>query len=479
MSLNSIANRLTPSAPTEITFGAQPIATGRKFTTIFGHRAAAGGSGLNYTPYTVVNVGDPTAALAEVDALAGSGSQIGKMAQAFVKANSAANRSSFPAFRVVILANADVGFGGADEAIVAVRNLRSDMFVSPYPASDATRRATLLALCSLISGPDRNLQGQFGSFATFGSLEALATAILYAINDRFALVAYFQDTNTALVNTTGDTTAASHTLTALASVAGINLGALVTGTGIPANTFVGAIRATEVDLVNASGVFVNATSTNAAEALAFQNLVSQEDEIVAAAHAGAMMSSAYPYNPLQNVVVGGLLPPKKTSDIIAFDPAGASESALVAGLSPLSVIPGNLVAFIRTRTTFTTLPGNITVTDYFDWQQIVVLYDFRENLYQISQNPPFNNNPGGTKASAQIAAKFKDEVLRVAGIFEETGAFQDVKALAKYFFVQISTTSKGRFDYRIPVEAIPGLYVIAGNIQAVSSVQSALLTSTI
>jgi hypothetical protein len=59
-------------------------------------------------------------------------------------------------------------------------------------------------------------------------------------------------------------------------------------------------------------------------------------------------------------------------------------------------------------------------------------------------------------------------LLREAYNFEVLGAFQNVMLSAKLFQIEASKTSKGRFDFKIPVEVIPGLYVIAGNIQAVS-----------
>jgi hypothetical protein len=62
----------------------------------------------------------------------------------------------------------------------------------------------------------------------------------------------------------------------------------------------------------------------------------------------------------------------------------------------------------------------------------------------------------------------KDEVLREAQVFEDVGMFQGVKTLAPLFKIQPSTTSRGRFDFKIPVNVLPGLTVIAGNIQAVS-----------
>jgi hypothetical protein len=112
MSLTSISNRLTPSSPIELTFGKQPIATGRKITTLIGHMTSGGGEGLPYGAYDIVNVGDSKNAKIEVDLLAGSGSQIGKMAEAFVKANSEVSGGrNFPAFRVVLLPSTELSFG--------------------------------------------------------------------------------------------------------------------------------------------------------------------------------------------------------------------------------------------------------------------------------------------------------------------------------------------------------------------------------
>lgn len=464
MPITSIADRLTPSSPIEVTFGAQPIATGRKFTTLFGHRASAGGSAIDYLVHDVVNVGDYAAAKAEVEALAGTDAQIALMAEAFVKANALVSSSrNFPAFRIVILPNAEVHFGPAGEAITAIKFLRNDMLVSCYPASDSTNLATLVAAAQLMSGIDRDLQGQFGTEISVASLDVLSAQLAYAINKREVIVHTLPDTNTAaVVGSEGDTVLGSNKLINVTIVDGLYKGAQISGTGIPANTIVENFDASSITMSKA------ATATASAVDLTIQNVVSQKVEIVAAAGAAAMMQSVFPYNPLQQVAIGGLIPPQKPADRIAIDPNGASEQALSAGLSPLYVQPGNVVAFIRTRTTFTTLPGNIAVTAYFDWQDIVLLYDFREVCYQITQNPPFNNNPGGTKASARTAALLKDEVLREAQNFEDLGAFQGVKTLAKDFIVQNSTTSRGRFDFKIPVNVIPGLYVIAGNIQAVS-----------
>jgi phage tail sheath gpL-like len=200
--------------------------------------------------------------------------------------------------------------------------------------------------------------------------------------------------------------------------------------------------------------------------LTVQNQISQPSEIVAAAHAGGLMASQFPYYPMQGIGTA-LIPPQKQSDWIAIDPNGASEAALVGGLSPLVVTNGS-VNFLRTRTTWT-MNGLIPVTAYFDWQDLVTLNDFREDCFVIGQSPPFNNNPGGTKDSLAIANQFKDEVLAEAFIYETENAFQAVKSLAPQFEVAPSQTSRGRFDFLIPVNVLPGLFVIAGNIQGVTA----------
>jgi hypothetical protein len=531
--LTDIADRLTPSVPIELTFGAQIIAAGVKVTTLFGHKATSGDTVPDYSVYNVINVGDPVAAKAELDAVAGANSQASLMAQAFVKANSVNGRSNFPAFRVVLLPNSELHFGPNNEAILAVQNLRSDTLVSCYPTEDSTNLATLMALQAQISGPDRDLQGQFGSFVVAASLLPKAAQLTFVNNSRGLISVALPDSNVDLVNVLGSTavgsqvisnvsqapltknadlTAGSTTLTNFGGTDGVYPGASVTGAGISAGTIVekiindnsvsislpatatasaesltvvnqptanvypgalvtgpGIPAATVIQSVGANSITISNVATAAGTSVSFalQNQISQPAEIVACDHAALMMQSQQPYNPLQNIA-GALIPPRKSSDLIQIDPFGDSEALLKAGLSPYIVKADGTVVLLRTRTTYHLLPDGVTaVNAYFDWQDLVTMNDFREVCYQISQNPPFNNNPGGTKASLQVAALFKDEVLREAQVFEDLGMFQAVKTLAPQFIVAPSTTSRGRFDFKIPVNVLPGLYVIAGNIQGV------------
>jgi hypothetical protein len=70
-------------------------------------------------------------------------------------------------------------------------------------------------------------------------------------------------TLTLLVGATGNTTTGSNQVVSMSSVAGLNVGALVTGTGIPAGTVVTAISGTTLTLS------ANATATNTATTLSF------------------------------------------------------------------------------------------------------------------------------------------------------------------------------------------------------------------
>ena len=464
----------------------------------------------------------------------GKASMTRSMAYAFVNCNVLGGFANFPQFRVVLIPYGVNNFGPNQEAINAIKLLRSDMLVSCYPGGDSTNEATLLAFTQLISGKDRDLQGQFGSFITLGSIDPLLTQELYNYNTQYIMVAALPDTNTAALSVTGttvtgspvvtavtaltltptgDTTLGSNVIANVSSVAGVYPGATISGTGIPASSIIEIVgtnsltisqnatasHVTEtLTIVNApstSGIYEGAKITgagipsgttvlsftqttitlsqnataSATVSIAIQNVVSQNSEIVASAFAAGVMSSAFPYVPMNQIVVGGLVKPQKSTDWISIDPNGDSEQALMAGLSPLMINADGTVRYLRTRTTWT-LNGTAPVTAYFDWQDLVTINDFREDVYYITQNPPFNNNPGGTKASLLTSQLLLNEVIREAQFFEDQGAFQGVQTLAPQFQVQPSITSRGRFDIYIPVNVVPGLMVIAGNIQAVSTI---------
>lgn len=467
MNLTDISNRLTPSTPIELTFGQQPTALGAKIATLIGHKKA-GASGADYAVKTVINVGDSKAARAEVEAYAGTGAEIALMAEAFVACNqkvSSGARANFPGFRVVLLPSTVTDFGPSDAALSAINLLREDFVVSPYDASNATLRNKIQVFVGQLNGADRDLNGQFGSYGIVASLEDLTDALDLGVDIYFMAIPYLQDTNTADVSHTGDTVSGSPNLVNLDATDDIYPGAVISGTGVPSGTLVGAILSgTSVSMVNASGVPVNATASHSAESISFQNVQSQPAALVAAAHAAIIMQNQFPYNPMDGLEYGALIGPKIPADVIIRDPNGASEQLLRVGLAPLTVDNNGIVRLIRCRNARVSEAGDgaVPATSYLDVQDIQPLYDFREDMYNILQGPAYKNK----KASKDQAKIVLDAMLALAFEFETDGAFQNVKALAPQFAVQISTTSQGRFDFFVPADVIPGNHVTAGNIQA-------------
>ncbi len=392
MGLTNISDRLTPSTPMELTFGAQPTATGRKITTLVGRLAAAGASASPGDLFTVTKLSDAALAKAQVDELAGTDSEAGKMVYAFVAANqkvSTGARSTYPQCRMLFLANDATDLGADGASLEPLKVLRNDWVVSPFGAEVAAELTKLLDFAVLLSGADRDLRGQFGTIGIAASLEAPDDAISDIEPDTaYLAIPVLPDSN-------------------------------------------GAQTVAEV----------------------------------AAGTAGLLAGNLFPYNPLDNVEIGGMIRPEDDTELLVADPAGDTENMLAAGLMPLTVDARNKVRLCRARNARTSVEGDggTPATSYLDVQDMQVAFDFREDVYNTLQTEPFRNK----KATAQQAGKVGDKVIALAMGYQDASAFQNVKALAAAggFAVVVSTTQRGRFDFKLPVDVVPGNHVIAGNIE--------------
>lgn len=182
---------------------------------------------------------------------------------------------------------------------------------------------------------------------------------------------------------------------------------------------------------------------------------------LAAACAAKMAANGVPFNPLDDVVLTGVTAPELMSDYLSIGAGLESEVVLTAGWTPLKVKPNGDVALVRTRTTRITNAG-ADATAYYDVQDFNVLYFWRKTLYTRLSQPDFSN----TKASQETADNILGEVIRLAQLFEDQGMFQAVSELAKSFQIERNASDRHRFDIFTPVNVIPGLHVIAANIQA-------------
>ncbi len=185
---------------------------------------------------------------------------------------------------------------------------------------------------------------------------------------------------------------------------------------------------------------------------------------VASACAARMAANISPFNPLDDVTVIGLDMPAQQSDHITVGASLESESALERGWTPLYVKPNEEVAFVRTVTGRISADGtgSPVVESYYDVQDFQVLYFWRKTVYTRLSQSDFKQR----KASTEAAREIKAELVRLARVFEDNSMFQAVGQLAKEFQVERSSSDRHRFDVKTPVNVIPGLHVIATNVEA-------------
>jgi phage tail sheath gpL-like len=166
---------------------------------------------------------------------------------------------------------------------------------------------------------------------------------------------------------------------------------------------------------------------------------------VAAAAAAVLAANGVPYNPVNDLTIQNLAAPLKQSDW----------ATVGAGLE---------VAFVRAVTTRLSADGTGTpvVGAYYDVADFQVLYFWRKTLATRYAQPDFKR----TKASRRNALNLKAEAIRLAQAFQDQGMFQAVDQLAKSFVVERNASDRHRFDVKTPVNVIPGLHVVASNIEA-------------
>lgn len=183
----------------------------------------------------------------------------------------------------------------------------------------------------------------------------------------------------------------------------------------------------------------------------------------AAACAAVMAANPAPYNPLDDVQIGSLPAPAAMTDWISVGDAAESETALQKGWTPIYVQPSGTPAFVRTITSRLSVDGSGSpvVGSYYDVQDFMVLYFFRQTVFTRFKQPDFKK-----KNSAAVIRRAKGELIRLAKTFEDQEMFQAVDQLAKKFVVQRTTTDRHAFECFVPVNVVPGLHRKKVNVQA-------------
>lgn len=187
----------------------------------------------------------------------------------------------------------------------------------------------------------------------------------------------------------------------------------------------------------------------------------------AAAAAAKMAANGVPFNPLDDVSIASMPAPLQQSDWITVGAGLESESCLEQGWTPIYTKPNEEMAFVRTVTGRISADGtgSPVVGSYYDVQDFNVLYFWRKTIYTRFSQPDFKQR----KASSATANEIKSEAIRLAVQFEDQNMFQAVNQLAKSFQVERNASDRHRFDLKTPVNVIPGLHVIATNVEATTA----------
>jgi len=173
MSINFSFTR-APSTKVGVDIETAGLVAANNTLVLIGHMAATGSSATANVPYTVNNYGDEVAAATECDTEFGSGSEIGKMVLAAIKAVKYSDLDNLvqPPIVVIPIANGDDSSNLA-ATLAANQQLPIPFSAIPYAPSDATALSSYKAHLLLVSGQDRGSNGQFGSFGTMASLDTL------------------------------------------------------------------------------------------------------------------------------------------------------------------------------------------------------------------------------------------------------------------------------------------------------------------
>jgi len=206
------------------------------------------------------------------------------------------------------------------------------------------------------------------------------------------------------------------------------------------------------------------TVTPIAEGVARQEIVipylrdsavtpAQADHKVAAAMCALQAANIQPFNPLNDIKVGGLVPPVDKGDFHTPGDSGTVSVALAAGTTPFTIDPGGNVLISRTITASRRV-ASIPDPDYFDVQDWRVLYLIRKNAFNLSQQKRYKT----TKASVEKASAFRTELLVILRGMETLGMLQFVDELADQVTVARDPQNRAAFIYTVPVNVIPGFH---------------------
>jgi phage tail sheath gpL-like len=174
---------------------------------------------------------------------------------------------------------------------------------------------------------------------------------------------------------------------------------------------------------------------------------------VTAGVAAIAASGGVPFYPMNDVKVGGLVPPAAVADYHSSGDAGTVSLGLTSGLIPLTVGADGSVRISRMVTTRRPVAGTPEVA-YYDMQDWQALYYYRKNAYVLASQPRYKI----AKATDSKLRALRSELIAIAKTFEALEIFQNVDDLVKSFTVTRDPANRHAAVYGVPVNVVPGFH---------------------
>lgn len=179
---------------------------------------------------------------------------------------------------------------------------------------------------------------------------------------------------------------------------------------------------------------------------------------VAAAYAAMIASEEDPARPLNTLPLTGIAVPPVASRMGRTE----QEAALLNGVTPLEVGPGEVVQIVRAISTYTKTANAAADVSLLDLTSMRTLFYVRTACRdRIRLRFP------RSKLSDKVAAAVRGELLDVLKKLEDLEIIENVDDNADALIVERSIQDANRLNAAIPADVVNGLHVFAGRIDMI------------
>lgn len=180
--------------------------------------------------------------------------------------------------------------------------------------------------------------------------------------------------------------------------------------------------------------------------------------IIAAGYAAVIASQNDPAKPYDDLPISGL----DVTPLSSRPGRNEIENALWNGVTPLEVGTGNQVRIVRAISTYTTSPDGAADPSLLDITSMRTLDYVRlaiDNRIAL-RFPQQKNTP-------RVGKAVRSEILNVLYQLQDMEVVENVDQYKDGIVYQVSSTDSSRLNFRIPVNIVSGLHVVASVIDMI------------